>query len=133
MNNADIQDYLAPYVEAQNPYLAPEGNPEAGIFYRSDHFSLAKKGVPVLYGKGGVDHFLLGREYGQAQASEFLANRYHKVADKYDPNWDLRGNHQDTWLFYRLGEELANSRAWPRWAEGNEFEALRLESEDQRK
>lgn len=132
-NNSDIQDYLAPYVEAQNRYLTPETNPEAGIFYRSDHFSLAKKGVPVLYGKGGVDHFLLGREYGQAQASEFLANRYHKVADKYDPNWDLRGNHQDTWLFYRLGEELANSRDWPRWAEGNEFEALRLESKDQRK
>lgn len=131
-NNSDIQDYVAPYVEAQNRYLAPESNPEAGIFYRSDHFSMAKKGVPVLYGKGGLDHFLLGREYGQAVASEFLANRYHKVADKYDPNWDLRGNHQDIWLFYRLGNELANSRAWPRWAEGNEFEALRLKSEDQR-
>jgi len=132
-NNSDIQDYVAPFVEAQNRYMAPENNPEAGIFYRSDHFSLAKKGVPVLYGKGGVDHFLLGREYGQEVASEFLANRYHKVADKYDPNWDLRGNHQDTWLFYRLGNELANSRSWPRWAEGNEFEALRLESKAQRK
>ncbi|HLV49150.1 MAG TPA: M28 family metallopeptidase [Aliidiomarina sp.] len=132
-NNSDIQDYLAPYVEAQNRYMAPENNPEAGIFYRSDHFSMAKKGVPVLYGKGGVDHFLLGREYGQAQASDFLANRYHQVGDKFDPEWDLRGNSQDTWLFYRLGNELANSRAWPRWAEGNEFEALRLESKEQRK
>lgn len=132
-NNSDIQDYLAPYVEAQNRYLSPENNPEAGIFYRSDHFSMAKKGVPVLYGNGGIDHFLLGAEYGQKEAADFIANRYHAVGDKYNPDWDLRGNHQDTWLFYRLGNELANSRAWPKWTPGNEFEALRLESEDQRK
>lgn len=132
-NNSDIQDYAAPYVAAQNRYLAPENNPEAGIFYRSDHFSLAKKGVPVLYAKGGVDHFLLGREYGQQQADAFIANNYHQVGDKFDPNWDLRGNHQDIWVMYRVGEELANSRAWPKWAPGNEFEALRLESEAVRK
>ena len=69
--------------------MSPENNPEAGIFYRSDHFSLAKQGVPVLYAKGGVDHFTLGREYGEREAAEFIANRYHKVADKYDPEWDL--------------------------------------------
>lgn len=131
-NNSDMQEYAAPYVEAQNRYLAPETNPEAGIFYRSDHFSMAKKGVPVLYAKGGVDHFIRGEEYGRQEASDFLANRYHKESDEYDPEWDLRGIQQDIWVFYRLGQHLANSRDWPQWAEGNEFEATRLESEDQR-
>jgi len=131
-NNSNMQEYAAPFVEAQGRYLAPESNPEAGIFYRSDHFSMAKKGVPVLYAKGGVDHFLLGSDYGREEAAEFLANRYHKATDEYDPEWDLRGIHQDLWVFYRVGNHLANSREWPKWAEGNEFEALRLESEDAR-
>ncbi|RUO23094.1 peptidase M28 [Aliidiomarina iranensis] len=131
-NNSDMQNFAEPHVIAQNRYLAPEGNPEAGIFYRSDHFSLAKQGVPVLYAKGGVDHFFEGPEYGQREVSDFLANRYHKVADKFNPEWDLRGIHQDLWVFFRVGNDLANSRVWPQWAEGNEFEALRLESEAQR-
>lgn len=131
-NNSNMQNFAEPHVIAQNRYLAPEANPEAGIFYRSDHFSLAKQGVPVMYAKGGVDHFFEGPEYGQREASDFLANRYHKVADKFNPDWDLRGIHQDMWVFFRVGNELANSRVWPQWAEGNEFEAVRLESEAQR-
>lgn len=131
-NNSDMQNFAEPYVIAQDRYLAQEANPEAGIFYRSDHFSLAKQGVPVIYAKGGVDHFFEGPEYGQREANDFLANRYHKVADKFNPEWDLRGIHQDMWVFFRVGNELANSRVWPQWAEGNEFEALRLESEAQR-
>lgn len=132
-NNSNMQDFAEPHVIAQNRYMSPENNPEAGIFYRSDHFSLAKQGVPVLYAKGGVDHFTLGREYGEREAAEFIANRYHKVADKYDPEWDLRGIHQDMWVFFRTGRDLANSRVWPQWAAGNEFEAKRLESEDMRR
>jgi Zn-dependent M28 family amino/carboxypeptidase len=131
-NNSDMQNFAEPHVIAQNRYLSPENNPEAGIFYRSDHFSMAKKGVPVLYAKGGVDHFFEGREYGEREAADFLANRYHKVADKFNPEWDLRGIHQDLWVFFRVGNDLANSRVWPQWAQGNEFEALRLESEAQR-
>lgn len=131
-NNSDMQNFAEPHVIAQNRYMAPENNPEAGIFYRSDHFSLAKQGVPVLYAKGGVDHFFEGREYGEREAADFLANRYHKVADKFNPEWDLRGIHQDLWVFFRVGNDLANSRVWPQWAQGNEFEAKRLETADQR-
>lgn len=130
--NSDIQDYVAPYVEAQNRYLAPEKTPEAGIFYRSDHFSLANKGVPMLYAKGGNDHFEYGEEWGAEQRAIYTRDAYHKPADEYDPEWDLRGVHQDLWLYFRTGQELVNSRAWPEWAEGNEFEALRKESDDQR-
>ncbi|RUO29516.1 M28 family metallopeptidase [Aliidiomarina sanyensis] len=131
-NNSDMQAYAEPHVVAQNRYLAPENNPEAGIFYRSDHFSMAKKGIPVLYAKGGVDHFFNGREYGEANQARLYAEKYHKPADEYNPDWDLRGVHQDLWIYFRVGHELANSRAWPRWAPGNEFEALRLETEDRR-
>jgi len=130
--NSDIQNFAEPHVVAQNRYLAPETNPEAGIFYRSDHFSLAKKGVPVLYAKGGVDHFELGEEYGKEMQAAYNRDAYHKPADEFDPEWDLRGVQQDLWIYYRVGQDLANSRAWPRWATGNEFEALRLESQDSR-
>jgi Zn-dependent M28 family amino/carboxypeptidase len=130
--NSDIQDYVAPYVEAQNRYLAPEKTPEAGIFYRSDHFSLANKGVPMLYAKGGNDHFEHGEEWGAEQRAIYTRDAYHKPADEYNPEWDLRGVHQDLWIYFRTGEELVNSRDWPQWAEGNEFEALRKESESQR-
>ncbi|RUO30953.1 peptidase M28 [Aliidiomarina sedimenti] len=130
--NSDIQDYAAPFVDMQNRHMAPETNPEAGIFYRSDHVSLANKGVPVLYAKGGNDHFELGESWGQEQRAIFNREAYHKPADEYDPEWDLRGTHQDLWIYFRVGNQLANSRDWPQWAEGNEFEALRLESEQQR-
>ena len=130
--NSDMQDYAAPFVEMQNRYLAPETNPEAGIFYRSDHFSLAKHGVPVLYAKGGNDHFEHGQQWGDEQRALYNQDAYHKPGDEYDPNWDLRGSHQDLWVYFRLGQQLANNRDWPRWAQGNEFEALRLESDSQR-
>lgn len=130
--NSDIQDYAAPYVEAQNRHLAPETNPEAGIFYRSDHFSMAKHGVPVLYAKGGNDHFEHGEAWGDEQRAIYNRDAYHKPADEYDPDWDLRGTHQDLWIYFRVGHELANSRAWPQWAAGNEFESIRQRSDDQR-
>lgn len=130
--NSDIQDYAAPYVEAQNRHLAPETNPEAGIFYRSDHFSLAKHGVPMLYAKGGNDHFEHGEAWGEEQRAIYNRDAYHKPADEYDPEWDLRGTHQDLWIYFRLGHELANSRAWPQWAAGNEFESIRQQSDAER-
>ncbi|RUO27041.1 peptidase M28 [Aliidiomarina minuta] len=130
--NSDMQQYAEPYVEAQNRYLAPETNPEAGIFYRSDHFSLASKGVPMLYAKGGNDHFEKGEEWGQEQRAIYNREAYHQPADEYDPEWDLRGTHQDLWIYFRIGNHLANSRGWPQWAEGNEFEAMRTRSDEQR-
>ncbi|MCC5878385.1 MAG: M28 family peptidase [Idiomarina sp.] len=130
--NSNMQDYAAPFVEMQDRVLAPETNPEAGIFYRSDHFSLAKQGVPVLYAKGGNDHFEFGEEWGAEQRAIYNRDAYHKPADEYDPEWDLRGAHQDLWIYFRVGQQLANNRDWPYWASGNEFEALRLQSDEQR-
>lgn len=131
--NSELEDYLGKYVAKQGRYLAPEPTPEAGSFYRSDHFNLAKKGVPMLYAKGGQDHIEYGKEYGQQQRAEYVRDAYHKPADEYDPNWDLRGVQQDLWLYFWVGEELANSRDWPQWRDGNEFKAIRDASANERR
>ncbi len=123
--NSELEEYLAKYVERQNRYVAPEPNPEVGSFYRSDHFNLAKRGVPMLYAKGGIDHVEFGKEYGQEKRAEYLREAYHKPADEYNPDWDLRGVQSDLWLYYWIGDELANSSDWPNWYEGNEFRAIR--------
>lgn len=126
--NSELEEYLAKYVEQQDRYVAPEPTPEAGSFYRSDHFNLAKKGVPMLYAKGGNDHFEHGEAYGKEKRAEYVQVAYHKPADEYDPEWDLRGVQQDLWLYYWIGNELANSDAWPNWYPGNEFRAIRDET-----
>lgn len=130
--NSELEDHLARYVEQQGRYLAPEPMPEVGSFYRSDHFNLAKRGVPMLYAKGGNDHIDYGITYGQQKRADYLREAYHKPADEYDPNWDLRGVQQDLWLYYQVGHELANSALWPNWYEGNEFRGIRDASQRQR-
>lgn len=130
--NSEMETYLAKYVEQQGRYIAPEPTPEAGSFYRSDHFNLAKRGVPMLYAKGGNDHIEFGKEYGEKKRAEYVRVAYHKPADEYDPSWDLRGVQQDLWLYYWVGNELANSDAWPNWHSGNEFRGIRDKSADAR-
>ncbi len=123
--NSELEDYLTKYVEQQGRYVAPEPNPEVGSFYRSDHFNLAKRGVPMLYAKGGIDHIDHGKDYGREKRAEYVRVAYHKPADEFDPNWDLRGIQRDLWLYYWVGEDLANSDAWPNWYAGNEFRGIR--------
>lgn len=130
--NSELEEYLAKYVEKQDRYVAPEPTPEAGSFYRSDHFNLAKKGVPMLYAKGGNDHIEHGEAYGKEKRAEYVQVAYHKPADEYDPDWDLRGVQQDLWLYYWIGNELANSDVWPNWYAGNEFRAIRDETASER-
>lgn len=125
LGNTDLEEILVKYTEQQGRYAVKEPNPEAGIAYRSDHFSLSKKGVPILYAKGGNDHYQLGAEWGAKQRAEFNSCCYHKVTDEWDDNWDLRGAQQDLFLYFRVGHELANSRHWPNWYQGNEFRAIR--------
>ncbi|MCC5825753.1 M28 family metallopeptidase [Alkalimonas sp.] len=125
LGNTDLEEILVKYTEQQGRYAVPEPNPEAGIAYRSDHFSLSKKGVPILYAKGGNDHYQHGAEWGAAQRAEYNRCCYHKVQDEWSDDFDLRGAQQDMFLYFRVGNELANSRQWPNWYQGNEFRAIR--------
>lgn len=124
--NSELEVLLKKYTEQQGRYIAPETNPSAGSYYRSDHFNLAKKGVPMLYAKGGVDSVDHGKEWGIKQHEEYTKCCYHKVEDEYSDSWDLRGAQQDMFLYYRVGRELADdTSAWPNWYEGKEFKAVR--------
>lgn len=123
--SSELEPILEKYAKAQNRYIAPEPTPQDGFYYRSDHFNLAKKGVPMLYARGGVDSFIHGKDWGLEQRRIYVRDYYHKVNDEFDPNWDLRGAQQDLHLYYQVGHELANSDSWPNWYQGKEFRAVR--------
>lgn len=115
---------------AQLEERAPEAEPtpEKGFYYRSDHFSFAKLGVPMLYFKGGEDLVDGGREAGAAASIDYTKNRYHGPKDEYDENWDWSGVMNDLRLYYRVGRMLAMSEEWPNWNEGDEFREARDKS-----
>ena len=125
---SELEDYLKRIADDMNLVIKPEPTPEAGYYYRSDHFSLAKLGVPMLYAESGEDLVNGGVAAGHAAAEDYRANRYHQPSDEYDPNWDWSGAIRDLSINYRIGRELAESDAWPNWYEGDEFRAIRDQS-----
>ena len=129
--NSELEDYLRKHAADQQRHLVREPTPEAGYFYRSDHISLARKGVPMVYAQAGSDYIGRDEEYAQ-KVAEDLAPRYHAPTDVITDKWVWEGMHQDMWLFYNVGKDLANSREWPNWYEGNEFRQLRDESAEAR-
>jgi Zn-dependent M28 family amino/carboxypeptidase len=130
--NSELEDYLKEAAEAQNRIVVQEEHPERGYYYRSDHFNFAKAGVPALYAKGGTDHVEKGQAYGQAIQTDYNQNRYHKPADEFDPEWDMRGVIQDIELLKTVAGRIANESRWPNWYEGTEFRAVREQSAEAR-
>ena len=128
---SELEDVLESVASEQDRYIVPDPNPEAGYFYRSDHISLAKHGVPMLYADGGEDLREGGTEAGQAAGEDYRANRYHGPADEYSADWPMDGMIENVELFYEVGSRLANSDDWPNWYEGNEFRALRDEQRNE--
>jgi len=109
----------------QGRRIDPDPDPEKGYYYRSDHFELAKMGVPMIYPAAGIDHVEHGAEWGQAQNDRYLAERYHMTTDEFDATWDLTGAVADVQLYYAVGAAVAGSDSWPNWNEGTEFRAIR--------
>ncbi len=124
---SELEDLLKKAADKRDVYLRPDAEPEKGYFYRSDHISLAKKGVPMLYADAGLDLVDGGEEAGRALAEDYTANRYHKPADNYSPDWDLTGMTASMNTLMEVGAMMAYSDEWPNWYEGNEFRALRDE------
>lgn len=122
---SELDAWFQRAARAENLTLTPEPAPEAGYYYRSDHFSLAKLGVPMVYAKLGPDLVNGGRTAGLAAQEAYRANRYHAPADEFDPDWNWAGAVHETRLLYRIGRELAESDAWPNWNQGDEFRAIR--------
>ena len=126
--SSELEDILILKAGEQDRFVKPEEHPERGSYYRSDHFNLARKGVPMLYAKAGSDHRELGPEYIQAKGAEYLKNRYHTALDEVGDDWDLRGAAEDIGLYFRIGLDVADGEQWPEWYEGNEFRAVRENS-----
>jgi len=133
---SSLEDDLARMAAAQGRRVTPDARPERGLFYRADHFPLAKRGVPVLLLMalgGGADLVEGGREAGDRWVSEFTARCYHQTCDEWDESWDLRGAAQDAALAWRIGRLLAFTTAWPQWRPESEFRQVRERSNAQRR
>lgn len=122
---SELEDLLEDELIKSGRYINPDPNPEKGYFYRSDHISFAKKGVPVLYADGGFDLVGGGKEAGIKIEEDYRLDAYHGVADEYDESWNLEGLNQSIDTIFNISNELANSTKWPNWYEGNEFKAIR--------
>ncbi|MEE2886240.1 MAG: M28 family peptidase, partial [Planctomycetota bacterium] len=95
-----------------------------GLFYRSDHFSFARLGIPSAYFKAGNEFF--ENAHGKALVKgAYTRTRYHQPNDEYNPSWDLRGAVADTRLLLECMLVTANADQVPTWTPGDEFEKLR--------
>jgi Zn-dependent M28 family amino/carboxypeptidase len=124
----DLLDDLIAEGKKQGRYFTADPHPESGGFYRSDHFSFAKVGVPAISFKAGNDLVNGGTARGEAIAREYTEKRYHQPDDEFQSVWDFRGQAEDAQLLHMLGERLANSREWPNWSSDSEFRATRDQS-----
>jgi Zn-dependent M28 family amino/carboxypeptidase len=123
---SELEDYLKEEAEKVGRYIAFETHPEAGYYYRSDHFNFAKVGIPALYTSRGVDVIGKGRAYGQKMEDEYRQKHYHRPSDEYDPKtWTLAGAIDDLKLLFQVGKRLAFEDKMPKWKEGSEFKAIR--------
>jgi len=129
----DLEDMLKEEAEKRGRYIAFDNHPQSGSYFRSDHFSLAKVGVPALAQGFGIDVIGKPAGYGQQQQDEFDDKRYHNVQDNYNPNWDLSGAVDDLELLFAVGQRLAYGHTWPQWKEGSEFKAVRDKTSGERK
>jgi Zn-dependent M28 family amino/carboxypeptidase len=128
----DLTDALKRSAATQQRTVTPDAHPERGLFYRADHFPLAKRGVPVLLLMalgGGPDLVRGGRAAGERWVDDYTQRCYHRPCDAWSADWDLRGAVQDVTLLYRMGRDLADSRRWPAWKEGSEFRQVRAQSD----
>jgi Zn-dependent M28 family amino/carboxypeptidase len=131
----DLEKDLARAAAAQGRTITPDAKPERGLFYRADHFSFAKRGVPTLLLMGiggGADLLKGGRAAGDTWVRDYTEHCYHQTCDSWTADWDLRGAAQDIDLFYQIGLRLGNSRRWPQWNASSEFKAVRDSSASQR-
>lgn len=128
-----LQDELIAVGKSKGRYFSADQRPEAGSFFRSDHFPFAKAGVPAISYRSGQDMVDGGVEAGLKQAEEYTSKRYHQPADNFDPNWKPDGALADGQILLELGQKLANSTIWPEWKSGAEFKAERDKTAAQRK
>ena len=122
MGKSEMEDYLEAAAAKQGRTLTQEDRPEAGYYYRSDHFSFAKQGVPALYAEGGNEPADEETAKYRKRMNVIVTGCYHQVCDQYRDDWDLSGIVQDTQMLFDVGVGVANADAWPKWNEASEFQ-----------
>lgn len=123
---SELEDLLAMALKAEGRRMVGESDVAAGYYFRSDHFSFAKAGVPALYVDSGTDLRDGGHAAGEAASHDYAEHRYHKPGDAFDPaSWKLDGIVEDLDALYMVGARLANDGQWPNWTTGNPFKAAR--------
>ncbi|RXK85986.1 M28 family metallopeptidase [Filimonas effusa] len=123
---SDLEDLLEEEATRVGRYVAYEPHPEAGYYYRSDHFNFAKVGIPALYTETGIDVFGKGKGYGQKLDEEFREKHYHRPSDEYHADtYMLSGAVDDLQLLFRVGKRLAFEEKMAQWKAGSEFKAIR--------
>ncbi|MDO5017166.1 MAG: M28 family peptidase [Porphyromonas sp.] len=126
---SELDAYVDRFAREQDRYIAPEPSPENGMYYRSDHFSFAKVGIPSLFIKGWQDSREHGMEWAKNQVINYWETAYHKPTDEFDERTaDLSGNVEDARLFFKIGWQLANEDTFPEWSDKSEFKTLRENS-----
>ncbi len=125
MGQNELEDYVANAVKIQGRYITPESHPEGGHYFRSDHFSFAKVGVPALDLSSGTDVAGKGKEYGLSLKQDYTSHHYHTPSDEYDSSWTFAGGMEDMDLLFIIGKRLAFETSWPKWKAGSEFRLIR--------
>jgi Zn-dependent M28 family amino/carboxypeptidase len=129
----DMLDMLVARARQWNMSYVPDPQPEAGHFFRSDHFPMAKRGVPAISFESGEDWMEGGEAAGRASKEAYTTNNYHQPSDEWSAQWPFTGMARDLELLYALGRDLADSKAWPNWSQDSEFRTVRDQTAGKRK
>ena len=122
-----LTDVFKKHLQEANRVAMPDPRPEQGIFYRSDHFSFARIGIPAIYPNPGRDYIDKPDNWA-AVADSVNAAIYHTVFDEINEYWDMSGMESDVRLIFRVSYDVINRDEMMEWTSGDEFEAARLRS-----
>jgi Zn-dependent M28 family amino/carboxypeptidase len=129
----DLLDRLVAKAKMAKLGFSPDPKPEAGHFFRSDHFPFAKRGVPAISFGSGEHWEQGGVAAGKKAADSYVKDNYHQPSDEWHAEWTFEGMARDLGILYAVGRELADSNAWPNWSKDSEFRGARDQSSSERK
>jgi len=129
----DLLDRLVAKARLAKLSYSPDPKPEAGHFFRSDHFPFAKRGVPAISFGSGEHWEQGGVAAGKKESDRYTLENYHQPSDEWKAEWTFEGMARDLGILYAVGRELADSNAWPNWSRDSEFRAARDQSSSERK
>ena len=123
---SELDNYIKEEAGKMGKSLMSEMNPEAGSYFRSDHFNFAKVGVPAVYVSAGNEHMTQPKDYMQKESGKWVRENYHKVTDNYDPaNWNFEGMMEQLQFIYNVSKHLIDGTTFPQWNENVPYRKIR--------